>query len=71
MVIASNLGYGSEGLCPHCKWYNNCKGSTKNNQISSMQTCVGGITYVPATTNESKNYPKTYYTDFGHKFKKK
>ena len=42
----SQLDYieGSEGLCPHCKHYDTCKGSTKLFPGSSKQNeCDGNL----------------------------
>lgn len=75
--MATDLGYGSEGLCPHCRWYDSCMGSTKPPEgymvATSRQECIGGDTFAPAcsTGDPTLDYEygiRTYTIDFGHKF---
>lgn len=77
MTMATDLGYGSEGLCPHCRWYNSCSGSTKPPKgfmvSASRQDCYGADTYAPAcSTGDSAldwEYGiKAFTIEFGHKF---
>ena len=77
MTEATDRGYGSEGLCPHCKHFDVCPGSTKPPDgfmtSSSRQSCGGGDTFFPAGSTGDTNLDIEYglvttHIDFGCKF---